>query len=183
MTKEQFEHAIRAAGAVLNANEVLVIGSQAVHASTDEFIPATQASIEADIAALDDKDGRLADLLDSAIGELSLFQDAFGYYVQGVTQRTAVLPPGWRERLVPYVSERTGGVKALCLEIHDLWLSKAVASRPKDRAFCAVLLDKNLVASSTLRQRLAVMSTVDAGKRQIIDARILAHRQPTPDGT
>ena len=33
MTREQFEHAIRAAGAVLGVTELLVIGSQAVHGS------------------------------------------------------------------------------------------------------------------------------------------------------
>jgi hypothetical protein len=33
MTRDQFEHAIRAAGSVLGVNEVLVIGSQALHGS------------------------------------------------------------------------------------------------------------------------------------------------------
>jgi hypothetical protein len=33
MTRGEFEHAIRAAGAVLGVEEVLVIGSQAVHGS------------------------------------------------------------------------------------------------------------------------------------------------------
>ena len=39
MTRDGFEHAIRAAGAVLGVDEVLVIGSQAVHASLDEPLP------------------------------------------------------------------------------------------------------------------------------------------------
>ncbi len=39
MKKEQFDHTIRAAGAILNVSELLVIGSQAIHASTDEEIP------------------------------------------------------------------------------------------------------------------------------------------------
>lgn len=30
----------------------------------------------------------------------------------------------------------TGGVAALCLEPHDLWIAKAIANRPKDVYFC-----------------------------------------------
>ena len=36
--RAEFEHAIRAAGSVIGANEVLVIGSQALHASVLEFV-------------------------------------------------------------------------------------------------------------------------------------------------
>jgi hypothetical protein len=39
MAREQFEHAIRAAGAVLGVTDVLVIGSQAVHGSMEEPVP------------------------------------------------------------------------------------------------------------------------------------------------
>lgn len=35
MKREEFEHAVRAAGAVLGVHEVLVIGSQALHASVE----------------------------------------------------------------------------------------------------------------------------------------------------
>ena len=40
MKREAFEHAIRAAGAVLGVREVLVIGSQTLHASVEGWIPA-----------------------------------------------------------------------------------------------------------------------------------------------
>jgi len=62
--------------------------------------------------------------------------------VQGVTPKTAILPDGWRKRLIPFSSPATNGVTALCLEIHDLWISKAAAGRPKDVEFCTALLDK-----------------------------------------
>ena len=39
MTRDGFEHAVRAAGAVLGVDELLVIGSQAIHASLDEPLP------------------------------------------------------------------------------------------------------------------------------------------------
>lgn len=154
MNKEQFEHIIRATGAILGDNNVLVIGSQAIHASIDYILPEAEHSIEVDISRLYDKDGTWADLIDGSIGELSVFQDAFGYYAQGVTPQTATLASGWRKRLVPYSTPGTNGVTAHCLEPNDLWISKAVADRPKDMAFCEALIDRTLVDANTLRNRL-----------------------------
>lgn len=166
MNKAQFDHTIRAAAAILGAGEVLVIGSQAIHASVDEMFPEAERSIEADIAALDDADGSKADLIDGSIGELSLFQETFGYYAQGVTARTAILPGGWKKRLIRYSSPATNGVTALCLEPHDLWVSKAVAGRPKDIEFCRALLDRNIVRPPTLRERLAKVRGLDPAVRR-----------------
>ena len=86
--RAEFEHAIRAAGAVLGANEVLVIGSQALHGSVTRDLPPEAArSVDVDIAALrGDPDGAKADLIDGSIGEASLFHSTFGYYAQGVVQ-------------------------------------------------------------------------------------------------
>src|ERR1017187_4566960 len=96
MKRNQFAHTVRAAAAILGVNEVLVIGSQAVHASLDKLFPAVNRSIETDIAALDDEDGRMADLIDGSIGEASLFQETHGYYAQGVEPKPAILPEGWK---------------------------------------------------------------------------------------
>jgi hypothetical protein len=41
-----------------------------------------------------DAGGQMADLIDGAIGEASMFHDTFGYYAQGVVETTAVLPEG-----------------------------------------------------------------------------------------
>lgn len=168
MTREQFEHTIRAAGAILGVDKLLVIGSQAIHASVDLPIPEAARSIEVDVSALDDQDGSKADLIDGSIGELSQFQDAFGYYAQGVTPETAVLPSGWEKRLVPYKTPATNGITALCLEPHDLWLSKAVAGREKDREFCKALLDRGLVKPKTLNTRLKKLEKLKPAVRERI---------------
>ena len=55
MKREDFEHAIRAAGAVLAVDELLVIGSQALHASTQGELPEEAArSVEVDVAVRGD---------------------------------------------------------------------------------------------------------------------------------
>ena len=166
MNKAQFEHAIRAAGAILGDSEVLVIGSQAIHASIDYRLDEAERSIEVDVSGLNDPDGSKADLIDGSIGELSIFQETYGYYAQGVTPQTATLADGWRDRLIPYLTPGTNGVTAFCLEPHDLWISKAVAGRPKDREFCQALIERKLVEVKMLRQRLEMISGLNSAVRK-----------------
>ena len=97
-----------------------------------------------------------------------MFQDTFGYYAQGVTPQTATLPEGWRERLIPYLTNNTNGVTAHCLEPHDLWISKAIAARSKDKEFCLALLQRNLVQVATLRQRLDMIAELDPAKVKVV---------------
>lgn len=176
MRRDAFEHAIRAAGAVLGENELLVIGSQALHASMDSELPPEAArSVEADVAALDDPDATKADLIDGAIGEASAFHEAFGYYAQGVTRSTAVVPTGWEARLVRYETAATNGVVAWCLEIHDLWISKAIALRPKDIEFCAALAEAGAVDAATLDARLDHTAGLDEERRARVAALIDRH--------
>lgn len=174
MKREQFEHAIRAAGAVLGASEVLVIGSQALHASIAGELPVEASrSVEVDVAAMrDDPDGRKADLIDGSIGEASIFHSTFGYYAQGVVESTAQLPAGWRDRLVRFETPATAGVVAWCLEPHDLWVSKAIAGRPKDLDFCRALVERGLVHGRQLRQRLDLVAELDDRVRGAVLARI-----------
>jgi hypothetical protein len=56
-------------------------------------------------------------------------------YAQGVGPETAVLPDGWRDRLVAVRNANTRGATGLCLEVHDLAVAKAVAGREKDGEF------------------------------------------------
>ena len=168
MKRKEFEHTIRAAGAILGVSDVLVIGSQAVHASVDFEIPEAHRSIETDISAMEDEDGSKADLIDGSIGELSVFQETYGYYAQGVTTKTAVLADGWKKRLVPFLSPATNGVTAYCLELHDLWISKAVAGRPKDIEFCEALKKRGLVQTQILTTRLAKVRELKSGARTFV---------------
>lgn len=174
MKRSEFEHAIRAAASVLGVTEVLVIGSQALHASVGGNLPPEAArSVEVDVAAMrDDPDGAKADLIDGSIGEASIFHSTFGYYAQGVVETTAVLPSEWRKRLVRFETPGTRGVVAWCLEPHDLWVSKAVAGRPKDFEFCRALVKRGLVSTETLRGRLAKVRGLDERVRTAVAARI-----------
>jgi hypothetical protein len=97
-----------------------------------------------------------------------MFHDTFGYYAQGVVESTARLPHGWQQRLVRFESAGTCGVVAWCLELHDLWIAKAVAGREKDREFCDALVRVHAVHPDQLRARLAGVSALDQAARAVV---------------
>jgi hypothetical protein len=136
--------------------DVLVIGSQSILASiSDQVLPeAVTASIEVDVTFFDDADDAKSDAVDGAIGELSPFHDTFGYYAQGVSVTTAILPAGWRDRVVELRTPDTEPGRGLCLEPHDCTLAKLAAGRPKDYAFAAALVEAGLIDPDVLRERL-----------------------------
>ncbi|MGC0371178.1 DUF6036 family nucleotidyltransferase [Microbacterium sp. SLBN-111] len=113
-------------------------------------------SAEADVRPVqDDADEHLATVIDGVLGEMSEFHQLHGSYAQGVGPRTAVLPHGWLDRLVPISSEATSYCIGWCLDVHDLCASKLLANRTKDHTFVRGLIEGNLVDVTTLRDRLA----------------------------
>lgn len=133
MRRDQLEHIIRAAGAILGDKEIIILGSQAILGKYPSGLPPeATVSMEADILPVADLDGRKADLIDGTIGEGSAFHDSFGIYAHGVGEETARLPDGWRGRLIPVRNRNTMGVTGYCLDPHDLLISKYLAGRPKD---------------------------------------------------
>ena len=90
MTRDQLEHAIRAACYVARDTELLIFGSQAILGSYPDAPETLRASIEVDIQAKNYPDN--TDLIDGALGELSQFHEVHGFYVHGVKIDAASLP-------------------------------------------------------------------------------------------
>jgi len=162
MRRAELEHAIRAACAIIKRHEVLLIGSQSILGSfTEDQLPALATlSVEADIMAIDNDPAlvaRLSDDIEGAAGELSLFHDTFGYYIDGVGHDTAVLPQGWNGRLVALCNANTNGCTGWCLEPHDLCVSKLVAGREKDHEFVAALVHARLIDPTVIQARAATL--------------------------
>jgi len=167
MTREQLEHIIRASATIADDDEIVVIGSQAVLGQFPDAPEELCRSMEADVWPRNHPERW--ELVDGSIGELSPFHETFGYYAQGVGPETAVLPDGWQDRLVRVESPRTRGAVGLCLEIHDLVISKYVAEREKDLEFNRAAIVHGLVEEENLRHRLESTS-IDESRRQRIAA-------------
>ncbi len=171
MTRDQLEHIIRAASAIAEDDEIVIVGSQAILGQFPDAPTALTVSNEADVYPRHFVDR--ADLIDGSIGEGSAFHETFGYYAQGVGPETAVLPAGWQERLVRVVGPGTRFATGLCLEVHDLLLSKYVAGREKDAVFTRAAVQAGLATREVLEQRLASLPVV-AEVRALVASRIRA---------
>ena len=154
--RDQLEHLIRVAGSLLGDDTVIVIGSQAILATVPA--PAEEAlmrSMEADLLPLDDSLEEKADLIDGVLSAGSIFDDTHGVHVDGVRITTPVLPAGWRQWLVEISNANTNGVRGLCLEPHDLVVSKLAAGRPKDIEFCDAAIRSGLIDLGVLADRVS----------------------------
>lgn len=78
MTRDQLEHAIRAACDVAEDSEVWVFGSQAILGEFPDAPEALRASIEVNMQPKNRPDK--ADLVDGALGEMSQFHKTHDFY-------------------------------------------------------------------------------------------------------
>jgi hypothetical protein len=65
------------------------------------------------------------------------------------------LPNGWKDRVVVVKNENTNGIAGLCLEVHDLAISKLVAARSKDFEFIQELIRHEMIRKNILLTRMA----------------------------
>ena len=165
MTRSELEHAIRAACDVADDTELWVFGSQAILGEYPDAPAALRQSIEVDVAAKNKPDS--ADLIDGALGELSLFHATHGFYVHGLSIEAASLPHGWDERTIPVRSAATRHNTGYCLESHDLAASKLAAFRDRDRDFVRTLLAEGMIQAPTLLERIATLPIDDETKTRV----------------
>lgn len=158
MRRHELEHVIRAAAAIVD-DEIVVVGSQAILAQFPDAPESLLVSLEADVYPRHGPEKAIQ--IDAAMGDGSLFHQTYGYYAHGVGPETAVAPAGWQERLirldVPTIVPRGGTVRAWCLEVTDLVLSKLAAGRPQDLDFAAEALCAGLVTIEALASALDAM--------------------------
>jgi hypothetical protein len=158
VTRDQFEHVIRAAAAIAN-DEIVVVGSQAVLAQHPDAPDSLLTSLEVDLYPRTVPER--AEEVDAAIGDGSRFHATYDYYAHGVGLETTVAPAGWQGRLVrlelPAATAKDGAVIAWCLEIHDLVLAKLAAGRPHDLEFAEEAVRVDLAELEQLRLGVDLM--------------------------
>ena len=169
MRRCDLEHIIRAAGVIASDTEIVIIGSQSLLAQFPDAPVELRRSAEADVFPLNHV--AATDRIDGSIGEGSSFHELFGYYAQGVAENSATLPEGWRDRLIPIRNLNTNGVTGLCLDVHDLAISKYVAWRPKDMEFTRLLAKFNMTQKSRLLE-LVQCTPVPASFAKLLAQRI-----------
>jgi hypothetical protein len=156
VTRDQLEHAIRAACDVAEDSEVWVFGSQAILGEFPDAPEDLRTSIEVDMQPKNRPDK--ADLVDGALGEMSQFYKTHDFYVHGLLIDGSALPQGWEHRAKPVVDEiSTRGKIGWCVEVHDLAASKLAAYREKDRNFVRTLLIEGMIVAKILIERISLL--------------------------
>jgi hypothetical protein len=151
MKKRQVDHVLRAAGRITGEKLFIIIGSQSLHGKHPDVADDILRSFEVDLIAK--RDPSRSEWL-NVIGQDSHFHEQFGYYADPVDESTAVLPKGWKARLVNLPEGETDGVRGLCLDPHDLAIAKYAAGREKDLVFTRELATRGLVAHDRLKKLL-----------------------------
>ncbi len=164
MKKSEVEHVLRAAGRIVGETQFIIIGSQSIHAKYPDKFSGAAISAELDIIAKNKPDR--TDLL-NVIGVDSPFHEIYGYYADPVDETTAMLPKGWKGRLVNLKVGDTEGVAGLCLEPHDLLISKYYARREKDIAFNREVVSSGLVKEDRLMELVDMTPVADDVKQRM----------------
>ena len=179
MRRADLEHVIRAAAAVAEDEEIVVIGSQAILGQLPEAPDALLWSQETDVYPRHHPER--AEAIDGALGDGSQFHAAFGYYAHGVGPETAKAPAGWEQRLVPVRVPRGPRDETLvtgwCMEPHDVVLAKCAAGRERDWEFAREAIRHGVVELDELLRRVGDLPL--APRERVRVARLL--RSSSPD--
>lgn len=164
MKKQHVDHVLRAAGRITGEKQFIIIGSQALHGKHPDVPDEIVRSAEVDLIAAKNTD-RTEWL--NAIGQDSPFHETFGYYADPVDESTAKLPKGWKGRLVNLPEGDSEGVRGLCLDPHDLAISKYFARREKDLQFTRELARRGYVQRRRLLELLEATPLSDQERARI----------------
>ncbi len=181
MTRDQLEHAIRAACDVSKDTELWIFGSQAILGEFPNAPESLRASIEIDVQPKNRPE--TVDDVDGALGELSMFYQTHGFYVHGISIESAKLPDGWDQRTVP-VSDPTSthGKTGLCIEAHDLAASKLAAYREKDKEFVRLLLIEKMIDVEILTERIRSLNVKEQLRERLLQwVKITAEELEAPE--
>jgi len=165
MQPEQFQELVSRAAVACARRELVVFGSQAIHALTASPPAEVLVSVECDIWLREEPE--VAARLAAEVGKDSAFAKATGVYADPLPPDLPMLPDGWEQRLVPY---RVADVTARCLEVHDLIVSKLAAGRLKDYELIAALLMAKLAGADEVVRR--VQSFRDPHTQAVLLARL-----------
>ncbi|MCJ2058485.1 hypothetical protein MKL09_18260 [Methylobacterium sp. J-048] len=158
MRRDRLDHCLRAAEGVTGHRRFVLVGSAVVLVRCRNIPGDMLLTPEADLYVPGVRNSEdLSDAIEASIGQGSSFHRQFGYYCDGVSPGTAVMPTDWEARTIIYESTGCPGVTAVVPDPDDLALSKAVAWRDKDKAWLKSGVRAKLFSLHTMAARLVRM--------------------------
>jgi hypothetical protein len=166
-TIDDLERTVRAIAYHFSTDEVFIIGSQSILLSWPDAPPMMRTSGEIDAypgnaklweISHQDKGSpppTASEEINALFGWGSQFHQTHGFYVDGVDDRTARLPPDWRMKAIERpidVNGRTALAIAPCPE--DIIISKLARLEDKDKEFITVFHKTRPLDLALIEQRL-----------------------------
>lgn len=168
MTLAALQHLLRAASALAEDRQLLVLGFASLLASFPQLgQPDTPLAptYDADICPrpFDDLTGTM---LQEALGEDRAYHRRHGYHADILRDFILeTLPRGWENRLVPL----PGFPNAQAIDPHDLAAVKLLVGRPKDFSLLRELLAGSLLKPEIIRQRIDALPIPIEAMPRILD--------------
>jgi hypothetical protein len=149
LRRPDINHILRAAAALSGHSRFVMVGTGAVIATAKHIPAVMMMTEEIDIYVEDAADPDwISDLIDGSIGRYSQFHKTFGYYGDGVSKGTAVMPLDWRQRVTEYTTP-DGLATAVCPSAEDIAIAKLCAWREKDQIWLREAFRSGVAKAST----------------------------------
>lgn len=154
-------HVARALSEITGCRELVVVGSAAVIAARGRLEGDHFGTEDVDVFALDGKSED--DFTDEAelIGLSSRFHETFGYYADGVGERTAIMPMDWKSRATKYPVPAVSDTFLWIPDSNDVALAKLCAWREKDQDWLKAAVGSDLVEWDVMASRLSGLIQTD----------------------
>lgn len=151
----------RALATAFDVSEVTIVGSQAILVHRADAMAALRNSPEIDAfvripGAAGPVGEEASHLINANFGEGSAFHKEHGFFIDGVDESTAKLPPDWRSRAVEReVPDASGGtVRVVAPAVADLVASKLARGERKDVSFAALCIASGLTNRKDVRSSI-----------------------------
>jgi hypothetical protein len=153
--ESQDDHLLRAAASVTGHRTFVLVGSTVVLVRCRNIPADMLLTPEIDLYVPDIADQEnVSDQIEGSIGQGSSFHNQYGYYADGVSSGTSVMPRDWPLRATSYEGLGCPGVTAIVPEQNDVALAKLVAWREKDRDWLCSGLRAGLFSLDQMHLRL-----------------------------
>lgn len=170
ISRDDLIKAVKAVAYHFNANEIVVVGSQALLVGREDIDKSLRDSQEIDLYPTNarqwqsDKNNRAeaSEEINALFGIFSPFHKEFGFYIDGVDEKTAHLPNDWRsreQRLRVRLDDRE--IEVIAPSPADLVAAKLYRGDPKDIKFASICLRSGLTQHDQVKRILEVIMPED----------------------
>ncbi len=155
MRRDRLDHILRAAAGVTGHTTFVLVGSSVVLVRCKNIPGDMLMTREADVYVPGAPDSEaLSDAIDANIGQGSAFHNQYGYYADGVSPGTAIMPLDWEARTQSYQGSGCPGITAIVPDVDDVALAKVVAWRDKDKDWLTSGIRAQLFSLDRMAMRL-----------------------------